>query len=92
MTRDGDRITLRPMMHTSDRPMLQSPVTVAIALAGGFTRFLAFIVAIATGLDEALERGRQRRVLSRLEDHRLRDIGITRAQARAESRKPFWKR
>jgi uncharacterized protein YjiS (DUF1127 family) len=38
-----------------------------------------------------LERGRQRRQLSELSDHMLRDIGLTRADAWAESEKPFWR-
>jgi uncharacterized protein YjiS (DUF1127 family) len=38
-----------------------------------------------------LERARQRRALSELNDHMLRDIGLTRADAWAESEKPFWR-
>jgi uncharacterized protein YjiS (DUF1127 family) len=38
-----------------------------------------------------LERGRSRRVLGTLDDHQLRDIGVTRAEARLESAKPFWR-
>jgi uncharacterized protein YjiS (DUF1127 family) len=34
-------------------------------------------------------RGRQQLVL--LDDHALRDIGITRLQAEAEANKPFWR-
>ena len=37
-----------------------------------------------------LDRVRQRRRLSQLDDHFLRDIGLTRAQAQEEARKPFW--
>ena len=33
---------------------------------------------------------RQRRALARLDDHALDDIGITRAQARAEAARPIW--
>jgi uncharacterized protein YjiS (DUF1127 family) len=33
---------------------------------------------------------RQRRQLSALDQHMLRDIGITSAQAAAESKKPAW--
>lgn len=32
----------------------------------------------------------QRRILARLSDHELRDIGLTRAQAMEESRRAFW--
>ncbi len=37
------------------------------------------------------ERARQRRQLAQLDDDRLRDIGISREQALAEARKPFWR-
>ena len=36
------------------------------------------------------ERSRQRRTLLELDEHRLRDIGLTREQAEAEARRPFW--
>ena len=35
-------------------------------------------------------RARERRVLSELDEHTLRDIGLTRWDARAESDRPFW--
>ncbi|MGH6946107.1 MAG: DUF1127 domain-containing protein [Kiloniellales bacterium] len=38
-----------------------------------------------------LQRRRQRRVLAELPDHLLKDIGITRREARMEARRPFWK-
>jgi uncharacterized protein YjiS (DUF1127 family) len=37
------------------------------------------------------ERARQRRQLRTLNDHMLRDIGLTRADVMAESAKPFWR-
>ncbi len=37
------------------------------------------------------ERSRQRAVLAELDQHLLDDIGVTRAQARSESLKPFWR-
>lgn len=33
---------------------------------------------------------RQRRQLRQLDDHRLSDIGLTRAEAEAEARRPAW--
>lgn len=39
---------------------------------------------------EWYERYSQRQQLRRLDDHLLADIGLTRAQAVAEARKPFW--
>ena len=37
------------------------------------------------------ERANQRRALLRLDERLLRDIGVSRAEAIAEARKPFWK-
>jgi uncharacterized protein YjiS (DUF1127 family) len=37
-----------------------------------------------------IERSRQRRLLATLDDHTLRDIGITRVEAERECEKPFW--
>jgi uncharacterized protein YjiS (DUF1127 family) len=38
-----------------------------------------------------LRRSRTRRRLAELEDRELRDIGVSRAQALDESKKPFWR-
>jgi uncharacterized protein YjiS (DUF1127 family) len=38
-----------------------------------------------------MERSRQRRTLAELDDRLLRDIGLTRDQARRECANPFWK-
>ena len=37
------------------------------------------------------ERARQRRQLLSLNDHMLRDLGLTRADVLAEASKPFWR-
>ena len=37
------------------------------------------------------ERSRQRQALAELDDHFLKDIGVTRQQAIDEVAKPFWK-
>lgn len=36
------------------------------------------------------ERAGQRRRLAELDDYLLKDIGVTRAEARMEAEKPFW--
>ncbi len=49
---------------------------------------------VAHALDGLLtwsERARQRRRLMQFDDHLLRDIGISRAEAIAETEKPFWR-
>jgi len=38
-----------------------------------------------------IERTRQRKALAGLDDHELRDIGITRLDAMRECEKPFWR-
>lgn len=37
------------------------------------------------------ERRRTRKALLQLDDHRLDDIGLTRDEAQAEARRPFWR-
>lgn len=37
------------------------------------------------------ERAKQRRMLAALEDWRIADIGLTRAEVMREAAKPFWK-
>ena len=49
--------------------------------------FAAAFVVIARWM----ERTRQRNALAALDDHSLRDIGITRIKATSEAEKPFWK-
>jgi uncharacterized protein YjiS (DUF1127 family) len=38
-----------------------------------------------------IERARQRNALAVLDDHQLRDSGITRVDAARECKKPFWR-
>jgi uncharacterized protein YjiS (DUF1127 family) len=38
-----------------------------------------------------IERARQRKALAGLDDHQLRDIGVTRLDAARECEKPFWR-
>ena len=37
-----------------------------------------------------MERSRQRQALLELDDHHLKDIGLSRTEALAEAKKPFW--
>jgi uncharacterized protein YjiS (DUF1127 family) len=50
----------------------------------------AWTVALVSIVLRWLERSRSRRALAALNDHALRDIGITRAEAGFESTKPFY--
>jgi len=56
-----------------------------VAPAGGEPR-----IGIATQLQQWLQRSRTRREITELDDHLLRDIGLTRSDVMAESRKHFW--
>jgi uncharacterized protein YjiS (DUF1127 family) len=47
---------------------------------------------LAARLLEWQERSRQRSMLARLDEHLLRDLGLTRADAEEEYGKPFWRR
>jgi uncharacterized protein YjiS (DUF1127 family) len=55
----------------------------ALDHAGAFLR-------LTTVVEGWIERHRQRRALLELSDHMLKDIGIGRADAWLEGRKPFW--
>ena len=48
-------------------------------------------VQLAEVLLTWIERTRQRRQLSRLSDHMLKDIGLNRGDVEAEAAKPFWR-
>ena len=59
------------------------------ALAGtGLARLLAAAFAL---IGTWHDRARQRRELARLDQRLLRDIGVSRYDALAEARKPFWR-
>ena len=64
-----------------DFPTVSNPAFRGISCDGPIARFRAVIV-----------RWRQRRALEMLDERMLHDIGISRSQALAEARKPFWRR
>jgi uncharacterized protein YjiS (DUF1127 family) len=69
-----------------------SALALVVALAWFALRQLGHGAArVAEGGLIWLERARQRRQLAQLSDYMLRDIGLTRADAWAESEKPFWR-
>ena len=49
------------------------------------------LAAAFTLIGRWIERTRQRQALADLDDHMLRDIGVTRVEAARECRKPFWR-
>jgi uncharacterized protein YjiS (DUF1127 family) len=58
-------------------PSLPSPMQVLVRLAD--------LVAVWE------RRARERRTLSEMSEHMLKDLGISRVDARRESEKPFWR-
>lgn len=48
------------------------------------------LARLSVFITDALARRRDRRMLSRLDDHLLRDIGLSPDEARTETAKPFW--
>jgi uncharacterized protein YjiS (DUF1127 family) len=55
------------------------------------TAFVPLMRGWLVALVRLHERSCQRRTLHDLDDHLLRDIGVTREQAEREAHKPFWR-
>ena len=51
----------------------------------------AWLGRVLAAAELALQRRQQRHALLELDDRQLKDIGVTRDQARRESRKPLWR-
>lgn len=72
---------------------LASPMITGRAMARWLLRtdhWRSWTIAAISMVALWLERDRSRRVLATLDDDRLRDIGVSRADAQFESEKPFW--
>lgn len=54
------------------------------------TPTVSFILAVVVLVQKWQERRRTRRALANMDDHILKDIGVTRPQAQKESLRPFW--
>ncbi len=58
----------------------------------GFGRGVAWIAGAALGLLLTWQqRARERHILAGLDEHMLRDLGLSRADVASEVRKPFWR-
>lgn len=62
------------------------------AAAEAFARLSVLIIRAGDLLADSYLRAMQRRRLMELSDRGLRDIGVSRADAWAEYRKPFWRK
>ena len=62
-----------------------------LSLRNGMQQALQLLIGLLTRLPVWEERARQRRQLLRLDDHLLKDMGMSRADAYREAHKPFWR-
>jgi uncharacterized protein YjiS (DUF1127 family) len=73
------------------RPSGASPSAFLASLRAAVSVVTGNIWKIAETTQPWFERWRQRQALMRLDDHLLKDIGVSRADADLEGTKPFWK-
>lgn len=59
--------------------------------SSGWRKFKRCLLMLWLRIESWQERARQRRALLALDERLLKDIGLTRADAVREGRKPFWK-
>ena len=77
--------------HEATRPTGASPSALLASLRAVVTFVAGSIWKAAEATQPWHERWRQRQALLRLDDHLLKDIGVSRAEAEEEAVKPFWK-
>lgn len=68
----------------SRSPLLASLRAIATVVTGKAS-------GVAMAMQSWSDRWKQRQALMRLDDHLLKDIGVSRADADLEGTKPFWK-
>ena len=74
--------------HFSTRPTSSTLSTAAAHVAAVAVESLGTMVEFVLDWQD---RRRQRRELLALDDHLLKDIGVTRLEAEIEAHKPFWR-
>ncbi|HEY7688217.1 MAG TPA: DUF1127 domain-containing protein [Dongiaceae bacterium] len=72
-------------MHTIDKSMPKLRMQ-----AGGYKGLHRLVVRAVDWLAICYDRSRERQALRALDDHLLRDIGLSRSQVWREARKSFW--
>lgn len=77
--------------HEAARPTGSSPSPFLASLRAAATIVTRAICTAAEATQPWYYRWRQRQALMRLDDHLLKDIGVSRADAEQEGTKPFWK-
>ena len=74
-------------MTTLNQRAYASPSTTPRGTQAALTSRIKECIAL---LSRVIDRQRQRRTLLKLDDHLLKDIGMSRGEAIAEGCKPFW--
>lgn len=69
----------------------QKGYAVVQSISAGRVRPLALLLAAWGQVARWWQLAEQRRLLAMLDERALKDIGLSRAQALEEGRKPFWK-
>lgn len=79
-------------MRTNEaaRPTGSSP-SILSAIVGAATAVTRPVWMLAEAVMAWHERWKQRQALLALDDHLLKDIGVSRSQAEDEGGKPFWR-
>jgi uncharacterized protein YjiS (DUF1127 family) len=77
--------------HEAARPTGSSPSPFLASVRAAASTVARAIFAAAEATQPWYYRWRQRQALMRLDDHLLKDIGVSRADADLEGSKPFWK-
>ena len=77
--------------HEATRPAGASPSALLGSLRAAVTTVASGIWKAAEATQPWYDRWRQRQALLRLDDHLLKDIGVSRAEAEEEAVKPFWR-
>jgi uncharacterized protein YjiS (DUF1127 family) len=73
------------MTETDDCPLVLVETTAKSSVG-----MWAHVVTVALWLDECLETRRQRRALLMMDNHMLKDVGLTRADVDSEASRSFW--
>ncbi len=90
-TNDEDRHDNRlgfGLRQVARLPMVNSVETEMQLIGGQFARL---VLAMLNRIDVWQARSAQRRRLAALDDRLLKDFGVSRCDAEAENRKPFWR-
>lgn len=80
-----------PMRHTEATRSTGPSVTAVQAVTRAVALSVRPLWLMADSLFIVYERTKQRRALQRLDDHLLKDIGLSRSEVENEVTKPFWR-